>query len=327
MNEVRVGGKFRLGRKIGSGSFGDIYVGTNVLTGEECAVKIESVKSKHPQLLFESKLYKILEGGVGIPAVHWYGQEWDYNVMVLDLLGPSLEDLFEFCRRKFSLKTVLMLADQVISRVEYVHAKNFIHRDNKPNNFLVGLGKKENQIHLIDFGLAKKYRDLKTQVHIVYKENKSLTGTARYVSVNTHLGIEQSRRDDLEAVGHMLMYFNLGSLPWQGIKANSKKEKYAMIMDRKMCVSVEDLCKDFPQEFATYINYCRTLRFEDRPDYAYLRRLMKDLLFAQNFQFDTIFDWMVNSTSVTLPIIGKGNAVVPSKGKRITVVSEKQEAA
>ncbi|CAE8602451.1 unnamed protein product [Polarella glacialis] len=142
----------------------------------EVGIKLESIKSKHPQLLYESKLYKILAGGVGIPNVHWYGVEGDYNVMVIDLLGPSLEDLFSFCNRKFSLKTSLMLADQMINRVEYMHAKNFIHRDIKPDNFLIGLSKKANQVHIIDFGLAKKYRDPKTQQHIPYREGKALTG-------------------------------------------------------------------------------------------------------------------------------------------------------
>jgi casein kinase 1 len=291
--ELRVGGKFRLGRKIGSGSFGDIYIGTNVQTQDEVAIKLESIKSKHPQLLYESKLYKILAGGVGVPNVHWYGVEGDYNVMVIDLLGPSLEDLFSFCNRKFSLKTVIMLADQMINRVEYVHAKNFIHRDIKPDNFLIGLGKKANMVHIIDFGLAKKYRDPKTQQHIPYREGKNLTGTARYASVNTHLGIEQSRRDDLEAVGYVVMYFNRGSLPWQGLKATGKKEKYEKIMEKKMSTPVEVLCKHFPCEFVTYLNYCRSLRFEDRPDYAYLRRLLKDLFFRENFQFDFVFDWTI----------------------------------
>mmetsp|Transcript_98890 Transcript_98890/g.189800 ORF Transcript_98890/g.189800 Transcript_98890/m.189800 type:complete len:323 (+) Transcript_98890:97-1065(+) len=291
--ELRVGGKFRLGRKIGAGSFGDIYMGTNVQTGDEVAIKLESIKSKHPQLLYESKLYKILAGGIGVPNVHWYGVEGDYNVMVIDLLGPSLEDLFSFCNRKFSLKTVLMLADQMVNRVEYVHAKNFIHRDIKPDNFLIGLGKKANQVHIIDFGLAKKYRDPKTQQHIPYREGKNLTGTARYASVNTHLGIEQSRRDDLEAVGYVLMYFNRGSLPWQGLKANGKKEKYEKIMEKKMSTPIEVLCKHFPSEFVTYLNYCRSLRFEDRPDYAYLRRLLKDLFFREGYQYDFVFDWTI----------------------------------
>ena len=259
----------------------------------QVAIKLESIKSKHPQLLYESKLYKILAGGVGIPNVHWYGVEGDYNVMVIDLLGPSLEDLFNFCNRKFSLKTVLMLADQMINRIEYVHAKNFIHRDIKPDNFLIGQGKKSNQVHIIDFGLAKKYRDPKTQQHIPYRENKNLTGTARYASVNTHLGIEQSRRDDLEALGYVLMYFNRGSLPWQGLKANAKKEKYEKIMEKKMSTPIEVLCKHFPCEFVTYLNYCRSLRFEDRPDYAYLRRMLQDLFFRESYQYDFIFDWTI----------------------------------
>jgi len=300
-----VGGKFRLGRKIGSGSFGDIYIGTNVQSGEEVAIKLESIKSKHPQLFFESKLYKILAGGVGVPNVHWYGVEGDYNVMVIDLLGPSLEDLFSFCNRKFSMKTVLMLADQMINRVEYVHAKNFIHRDIKPDNFLIGLGKKANQVHIIDFGLAKKYRDLKTQQHIPYRENKNLTGTARYASVNTHLGIEQSRRDDLEAVGYVLMYFARGTLPWQGLKVGTKKEKYEKIMEKKMSTPVEVLCNHFPSELATYLNYCKTLRFEDRPDYAYLRRLLKDLFFRESYQYDFVFDWTIVNYQTKLDKVKK----------------------
>jgi len=285
---------YRLGRKIGSGSFGDIYLGTNINTGEEVAIKLESVKTRHPQLAYEYKVYRILAGGVGIPNVRWFGREGDFNVMVMDILGPSLEDLFNFCSRKFTLKTVLMLADQMLARIEYVHTKNFIHRDLKPDNFLIGLGRRKlNLIYVIDFGLAKRYRDPRTHRHIPYVEGKSLTGTARYASINTHLGIEQSRRDDLESLGYVLMYFNRGQLPWQGLKANTKKEKYNRIAEKKMSTPVEILCKHFPTEFATYLNYCRALRFDDKPDYAYLRRLFRDLFFRQGYAADYRFDWTV----------------------------------
>lgn len=289
--ELRVGNKYRLGRKIGSGSFGDIYLGTNITTGEEVAIKLECIKTKHPQLHIESKFYKMMQGGVGIPLIKWCGSEGDYNVMVMELLGPSLEDLFNFCNRKFSLKTVLLLADQLVSRVEYIHSKNFIHRDIKPDNFLMGLGKKGNLVYIIDFGLAKKYRDSRTHSHIPYRENKNLTGTARYASINTHLGIEQSRRDDLESLGYVLMYFNRGSLPWQGLRAATKRQKYERISEKKMSTPIEELCRSFPSEFATYLNYCRSMRFDEKPDYSYLRQLLRNLFHRQGFTYDYVFDW------------------------------------
>ncbi|XP_052178750.1 uncharacterized protein LOC127792317 isoform X3 [Diospyros lotus] len=288
-----IGGKFKLGRKVGSGSFGEFYMGVNIQNGEEVGVKLEPAKTKHPQLYYESKIYMLLQGGTGIPHLKWFGLESEYNAMVIDLLGPSLEDLFNYCNRKLSLKTVLMLADQLINRVEYMHSKGFLHRDVKPDNFLMGLGRKANQVYIIDYGLAKKYRDLQTHKHIPYRENKSLTGTARYASVNTHLGVEQSRRDDLESIGYVLMYFLRGSLPWQGLRGGTKKQKYDKISEKKMLTPIEILCKGYPSEFVSYLHYCRSLRFEDKPDYAYLKRLFRDLFVREGYQFDYVFDWTI----------------------------------
>ncbi|KAJ0672820.1 putative non-specific serine/threonine protein kinase [Helianthus annuus] len=191
----------------------------------------------------------LLQGGTGVPHLKWIGVEGEYNAMVIDLLGPSLEDLFNYCNRKFTLKTVLMLADQMV--------------------------------YIIDYGLAKKYRDAQTHKHIPYRENKNLTGTARYASVNTHLGVEQSRRDDLESLGYVLMYFLRGSLPWQGLKAGTKKQKYDKISEKKMLTPIEVLCKSYPTEFTSYFHYCRSLRFEDKPDYSYLKRLFRDLFIRE----------------------------------------------
>ncbi|GAV82992.1 Pkinase domain-containing protein [Cephalotus follicularis] len=307
MDQV-IGGRFKIGRKIGAGSFGELYRGVNLQNGEEVAIKLESVKTKHPQLHYESKLYMLLQGGTGIPHLKWFGVEGEYNIMVIDLLGPSLEDLFNYCNRKLSLKTVLMLADQLINRVEYMHSRGFLHRDIKPDNFLMGLGRKSNQVYVIDFGLAKKYRDLQTHKHIPYRENKNLTGTARYASVNTHLGVEQSRRDDLESVGYVLMYFLRGSLPWQGLKAGTKKQKYDKISEKKMLTPIEVLCKSYPSEFLSYFHYCQSLRFEDKPDYSYLKRLFRDLFIREGYQFEYIFDW----TMLKHPQIGASSRSRPS---------------
>ncbi|KAH3673141.1 hypothetical protein WICMUC_003864 [Wickerhamomyces mucosus] len=292
--DLRVGRKFRIGRKIGSGSFGDIYLGTNIISGELVAIKLESIMTRHPQLEFEARVYKALSGGVGIPFVRWYGTEGDYNAMVIDLLGPSLEDLFNYCNRKFTLKTVLLLADQLLCRIEYIHARSFIHRDIKPDNFLMGIGKRGSQVNVIDFGLAKKYRDPRTHLHIPYRENKNLTGTARYASVNTHLGLEQSRRDDLESLGYVLIYFCKGSLPWQGLKAATKRQKYDRIMEKKMSSPAEILGRGLPVEFIYYLNYTRSLRFEDKPDYIYLRRLFRDVFARENYRYDYVFDWALH---------------------------------
>lgn len=236
---------------------------------------------------------RILNLVAGIPSIHWFGVEGDYNAMVMDLLGPSLEDLFNYCKRKFTVKTTLMIADQMLQRLEFLHNNHFIHRDMKPDNFLIGHGKKQNLVYIIDYGLAKRYRDPKTGEHIPYKDNKSLTGTARYASVNAHLGIEQSRRDDLESVGFILIYFLKGSLPWQGLQGKTKNDKYDRIKEKKVATTIESLTRGIPEEFNLYLQYCRNLKFEERPDYNYMRKIFKDLMYKRGADYDNQYDWVI----------------------------------
>ncbi|KAJ1918152.1 Palmitoylated plasma membrane-bound casein kinase [Mycoemilia scoparia] len=290
-----VGVHYRVGKKLGEGSFGVIYEGTNLLNNQPVAIKFEPRKSEAPQLRDEFRSYKILAGTPGIPSAYHFSQEGLYNLLCIDLLGPSLEDLFDICRRRFSAKTVAMLAKRMLTLVESVHEHNLIYRDIKPDNFLIGRphSKDASTVFMIDFGMAKQYRDPKTKQHIPYRERKSLSGTARYMSINTHLGREQSRRDDLEALGHVFMYFLNGSLPWQGLKANTNKQKYEKIGEKKQHTPIRDLCDGHPEQFEIYLTTVRKYAFEEQPDYNYLRSLFDRVIKQIGEEDDSVFDWML----------------------------------
>ena len=305
---------FTLVRKLGVGTFGEVFMAKDFNTGEEVAIKRESSKAKYQSLPHETNMLYLLQGGFGIPHVLYGAPEKDYNVMIMDLLGPSIESLFDYCNRRFSLKTVLMLALQMIDRVEYIHNKSIIHRDLKPDNFMMGLGKYcsygcspslypgwqyehdrycSRQVFLADFGLAKIYRHLQTGVHIEYCQGKSFTGTARYSSRNALEGCEQSRRDDMESLGYVFMYLLRGSLPWQGIKAATSAQKLMKVKEKKLGTSDECLCQGYDGEFVDYMRYCRLLQFEETPNYNYLRQLLYRVFYKYNYQFDFMYDWNI----------------------------------
>lgn len=365
--ELSVGkGRFLLKSQIGAGSFGEIFWGIDTASNKEVAIKLESIKVRHPQLLYENRIYKILhnkesnfhpsitrynrnvfittnkivpnrggafvdglrsvgsantDGGgdvtasaigrqnlypatfqelrevVGFPLSYYYGTEGEYNVMVMDLLGPNLEDLFNYCHRRFSVKTVCLLADQMLHRIEYLHHKGFIHRDLKPENFVMGGDEQRAHIlHLIDYGLSKRYRDPRTNLHVTYKEGKSLTGTARYCSINAHLGIEQSRRDDIEGLGYILLYFlKRGFLPWQGVRgAPDPQTKNVRISEKKINTRLEVLCRDEPPQILKFLTYARGLKFEETPDYISCREFFASIIDRNGWERDWVYDWVLH---------------------------------
>lgn len=287
-----IAGKYRLDKKIGAGSFGLVYSATEITTGIEMAAKLEPKGSRRQLLGDEAKAMQSLRRGEGFPKVFWYGAEFDYNIIVMQRLGPSLEHLLISCNHLFSVKTTVQLALQLIDRIEYMHRHSYIHRDIKPDNFLVDV-EYQTHVYAIDFGLSKKYRDPSSHQHIPYRENKSLTGTARYVSLMTHMGIEQSRRDDIESIGYMLVYFLKGRLPWQGAVGNNKLEKYTKIMECKMSTRVEALCKGLPNEFVVFLHYAKALKFEEQPNYSYLKELFLGLASREGIAVDDRFDWNI----------------------------------
>jgi serine/threonine protein kinase len=299
--DLRVGGRFRLRKPIGAGSFGEIYSGEEVTTHESVAIKLEPTHSRVPQLAIEYGAYRLLVGSPGIPRIEWYGTEGDCNVLVMELLGKSIEGLFVQCERHFSLKTVVMLADQMITRLEYIHSKGYLHRDIKPENFAVGLGRWSNTVFILDFGLAKRFLDSRNGQHIPFRIGRSLTGTARYASINNHRGCEQSRRDDVEALAYVLIYLLRGSLPWMGLSAETRKQKYDAIAERKLVTSVDVLCDGLPQEFGILLSEARRLEFTERPDYALYRTLFRELMLREGFIYDYHYDWLLGGRVATSP--------------------------
>ena len=283
-------------KKIGKGGFGQLYIGRNIHYNTLVAIKVED-QNQRSHLIMEYHILKELQGGDGIPKVYKLHRGKNHNYLCMELLGKSLDKLFLYANRQFSIKTVSQIAYQMIQRIEYVHSKGYIHRDIKPGNFLIGKDFNSDKLYIIDFGLSKRYIDKNTNKHIIYKEGKGLTGTARYVSLNTHYGIEQSRRDDIEGIAYNIIYFAKGKLPWQGVKTKNKKEKHKKIMEFKEKYNPEKLCEELPEEFPTLLKYARKLDFNEKPDYKNIKIMFKQLISSNNEKMDWKFDWEKNSYS------------------------------
>lgn len=359
MENVKLCERFILKKRLGGGSFGEIYLSEDTQTKRKVAIKLENSRILIPQLELEAKIYRYLSTSVNlnlnsstitiktpsinsssysymnqnieIPGFYYYGADLshNFNVLAIDVLGRSLEDLLDDNDGPFSLKTVLMLVDQMISCVEFVHRHGYIHRDIKPDNFMLALkssvnnpscfaairfnnndeniSKKKNfsnKINIIDFGLSKRYRDAKTGAHIPFKKKKTMTGTARYASLSAMVGNEQSRRDDLESLGYVFVYMLKGRLPWQGLPAEDHKERLRKIFESKRKTPIDDLCKGLPQEFATFLKKIRKLKFEEEPKYAEYRQMFRDLFINSGFAYDYKYDWSDPKEEIPLASFG-----------------------
>lgn len=301
-DKVRLGKQcdYEVLEKLGSGSFGDLFLGLSP-TKEEVAIKVEKsdkgAKHNSAQLRHEYKVYRELVDCKGFCSIYFYGQFEEHNIMVMDLLSRSLEDAFQKCSQRFSLRTILQIADQLLERIETLHSRHLIHRDIKPANFVLGRSEKsENRtIFAIDFGLSKRFRDPTTLTHMKVRHGSSLTGTPRYASINSHKGVEQSRRDDLESIGYVLVYFFKGRLPWQGLAADTPTDKYRKILEKKTDTPLETLCSDMPEPFSFLIKYARGLKFDEKPDYAALRARFQELYRRHGFHTEAAgplyWDW------------------------------------
>ena len=291
-----INGKYVIGKQLGSGSFGDIYIGMDQDEPKNSpkklsAIKLEPRDASLKLLEYEANVYRYLyREGKGIPNIYWSGVQDDYNIMVIEMLGPNFENLLKLCGRRFSLKTTICIDQELIRVIQYIHSKGVIHRDIKPENFLIGF--KSNKIYAIDFGLCKMFKN-KDRTHIPFSDQKKLVGTVRYASINSHHGFELSRRDDLESIGYIIVYFLKGSLPWQGLgkKGMTREEKYDLIYKCKQNTTMEQLCQGLPKEVKMYMEYVKSLDFTDKPSYNYVYNLFTQLFKKKKFSHNDQFDW------------------------------------
>ena len=284
--------KYKLTKLIGKGSFGCVFKGNNIIDNTEVAVKLERKNYKVHLLEIESNFLTILKG-YGIPEIKGFGYCGNYYVLIQELLGLNLMQIKYLKNFRYSLKDISMLAIQIIDRIEYVHSKLLLHRDIKPENFVVGY-KNNSIIYIIDFGISRKYKSSHTGKHLKYSLTGRMFGTVRYASYNASRGVEQSRRDDLESIGYMLIFLATGYLPWKGISLKDKnmQKKYREMLLLKKYTPSKDLCRNLPPQFADYIDYCKKLSFEQDPDYEYLRSLFIDVLEDYNRFNDMKFSWI-----------------------------------
>jgi len=290
LKNLVIGEKYKLLERIGRGSYGEIYRGENIENKTKVAIKVEDATSK--SIHREISVYKRLNNKNGFPNLLYYTKENSKMFLVMDLLGKNLTQHFIKCSGQFTLKTVIMLAEQMIARIKTLHSKGYIHRDIKPENFVMGLEPASDKVFLIDFGFCKQYKNLYTQKHIPFKQNIMFAGNLSFSSLNAALEVQPSRRDDLESIGLVLLYFVRPLLPWSKIRCDSIEQRFDAVLEIKKSISIKKLCEGLPNGFRYYFDYCRKLKFEETPDYDYLISLFHQMARDSKIKLDGEFDWL-----------------------------------
>ena len=311
--------KYHCIEKLGQGSFGSIYKAE--YNGNYYALKFEKKENNIGILENEAIIMNYLKGP-HIPYVNSFSSNSNYNILVMQLLGKSLENIFEE-KKVFSVKTVCMLGYQFVSILEYIHNRHIIHRDIKPDNFVMGLNDLSQYVYILDFGLAKKYRSSRTLEQFPFVNRRKITGTARYASINALRGYEQSRRDDLESVGYVLIYFLKGKLPWMGIEAKTKEEKYKKILQKKIDIPTKDLCEYLPEEMEIILDYVKNLEYKENPDYEMLRGYFNSMIRKEHSKFDYIYDWTTHEDRSKRKVISSRSDLDSTQNRKSTFATYK----
>jgi len=286
-------GRFTFAEPLGKGGFAFVFAGWDNLMNENVAIKVENKDRKNASRSIKKEyrlLVKLCNHGCPVPKAIWCGRCEDRRVMVMQRMGESLSDFFKLCGKLFSLQTTLCVTMELITILESLHDAGVLHRDIKLQNFLTGW-KNSSSFYVCDFGLSDFYVDPQNNAHIPLTKGHSRYGTVRYASLNNHRGIEQSRRDDLESLGFVLIYAAKGAVPWQTIRNEDRRKKWSQVYEMKRRIKLSELCDGLPDCFKTFMENVRKLEFTQRPNYAYLRNIFQEEYDNQQFQRPTKYDW------------------------------------
>lgn len=286
-------GRFTFAEPLGKGGFAFVFAGWDNLTKEHVAIKVENKERKNASRSIKKEyrlLVKLCNAGCPVPKAIWCGRCEDRRVMVMQRMGESLSDFYKLCGKKFSIQTTISLTIELVSILESLHDAGVLHRDIKLQNFLSGYGN-PTSFYVCDFGLSDFYIDPNSNQHIPLTKGHSRYGTVRYASLNNHRGVEQSRRDDLESLGFVVIYAARGNVPWQTIRNEDRRKKWSQVYDMKRRIVLEELCADLPPCFVDFMKYVRGLAFDARPDYNLIRQFFKRDYDVANFKRANKYDW------------------------------------